>query len=118
MQEGKVDGARMQIHWLRGRRGATAARINFNAVCDWERKAITKLDRISQVDGRILSIAVPRSFPNEMQVFEKLVLDGWYTELEHQLDSKWSVIHNEDSAIVAMNEVIVQVYFGFLQTLL
>ena len=60
--------ARLQVHWLRGRLAATAGRFDYQAMCDWERKVVNKLNRAELIDSRLNIVA--RSFPNEMQVFD------------------------------------------------
>ena len=61
---------KFQTHWLRGRIAATAARFNWQAVCDWERKVTAKLDRIAQSDGHLLAESALHSFPSEAVVFD------------------------------------------------
>jgi hypothetical protein len=68
---GQYDRAKLQLHWLRGRLGATAARFNSQAVTDWERKAAAAKDRQAQVDARLLLNTAVRQFPQEMQVFDQ-----------------------------------------------
>ena len=66
----QTDRLKFQAHWIRGRLAVTAARFNFQAVCDWERKVTSKLDRIAQGDSHLLATSAIRDFPSEARVFD------------------------------------------------
>ena len=55
--------ARLQVHWLLGRLPATAARFNYQAITDWERKVVSVLDKTAGVDARLVTYDAVRSFP-------------------------------------------------------
>ena len=66
----QTDRLKFQAHWIRGRLAVTAARFNYQAVCDWERKVTGKLDRIAQCDSHLLATSAVRDFPSEARVFD------------------------------------------------
>jgi hypothetical protein len=74
---GQFDRARLQVHWLRGRLAATAARFNYQAITDWERKVVSVLDKTVQVDARLVTNDAVRSFPSELQVSVRCRLWIW-----------------------------------------
>ena len=62
MADSLIVPARLQVHWLLGRLAATAARFNYQAITDWECKAVSVLDKTVQVDARLVPYdAVPKT---------------------------------------------------------